>query len=112
MKYTRYDAPPAVRLRYHFRDRFGKDIVGAREYDPLTGEGIREIGDSGIMVPFFSPGGYVEVDGHTNPSQEALTALFTATQATLDNKVMDTVVKKVETDVTLRKGKEINDPKV
>jgi hypothetical protein len=39
MKYIRYDAPPELRLRYHFRNRFGKDILGARDYDPTTGVG-------------------------------------------------------------------------
>lgn len=104
MKYVRYDAPPELRLRFHFRDKFGKDILWAREYDPVTGIGKRAVPESDAMIEFFLPEGYVEIDGHTNPSQEVLDALFANTQAVLNKDIMDKTVNKIEQGVTLRKG--------
>jgi hypothetical protein len=115
MKYVRYDAPPSLRLRFHFRDRFGKDIAGAREYDPITGEGKRELGDTGVLVPFFSPHGYVELDGHTNPTREALDAAFASVQTfasgepqPIESSNLDTVIKKTEQDTRLEEGLKAN----
>ena len=115
MRYVRYQAPPSLRLRYHFRDRFGKDIIGAREYDPVTGEGKRELGDTGVLIDFFSPQGYVELDGHTNPTREALDAAFASVQTftsgeaqPIESKNLDTVIKKTEQDTRLEEGLKAN----
>lgn len=104
MKYVRYDAPPELRLRYHFRDKFGRDIERARDYDPITGVGHRAVPESDALIEFFLPEGYVEIDGHTNPSQETLDALFANAQAVLNKDIMDKTVNKIEQGVTLRKG--------
>lgn len=108
MKYVRYDAPPELRLRFHFRDKFGEDIKGAREYDPATGEG-RGVPYPGApednLVPFFKPEGYVEIDGHVNPSEETLTAVFANSKAVLQKDIMDKVVKHIEQEVHYREGK-------
>jgi hypothetical protein len=105
MKYTRYEAPPEFRLRFHFRDKFGNDIKGAREYDPATGEGMALApGSEDLLIPFFKPQGYVEIDGHTNPSQETLNKLFeTADSKTVVGKEeLDTTVKMSEQDVRFK----------
>lgn len=99
MKYIRYEAPPELRLRFHFRNRFGNDIEGAREFDPETGEGVREVGHTGVMIPFYHAQGYVEIDGHVNPSAETLQALFANSQAVLQKELMDATVKKIEEHV-------------
>ena len=106
MKYTRYEAPPELRLRYHFRNRFGQDILRARDYDPVTGVGHRGVPDSDNLIEFFEPNGYVEIDGHTNPSQETLDALFTEGKAALNKELQDKIVNRIEQQVTLRKGQE------
>jgi hypothetical protein len=117
MKYVRYDAPPSLRLRFHFRNRFGKDIEGAREFDPVTGEGIREIGETGVMVPFFEPQGYVDLDGHMNPTREVLDMVFASVQTLksgepqpIESSALDATIKKAEQDERLRKGLESNEP--
>ena len=106
MKYIRYEAPPELRLRYHFRNRFGQDIERARDYDPETGVGHRYVPpeDSGILLEFFEPNGYVEIDGHTNPSQETLDALFAEGRTALNKDLQDKMVNRIEQQVTLRKG--------
>ena len=104
MKYIRYDAPPEMRLRFHFRNRFGQDILWAREYDPVTGIGIKAVPDSDNTIEFFEPNGYVEIDGHTNPSEEALQAIFNNSKAALQKEVMDKVVKQIEQEVHYREG--------
>lgn len=104
MKYVRYDAPPELRLRYHFRDKFGRDIERAREYDPVTGIGHRAVPGSDALLEFFLPEGYVEIDGHTNPSQETLDALFAEGKAALNKDLQDKIVNRIEQQVTLRKG--------
>lgn len=103
--YERYKAPPEFRLRFHFRDKFGKDIIGARTYDPETGEG-RALApgtseEDPTLIPFFKPHGYVEIDGHVNPSQEVLDHLFaTAGQGpVVDKQELDDNVKASEQDV-------------
>jgi hypothetical protein len=104
MKYTRYEAPPELRLRYHFRNRFGQDIERARDYDPETGIGHRAVPESDNLLEFFEPNGYVEIDGHTNPSQETLDALFENGKAMLNKDLQDKVVNRIEQQVTLRTG--------
>lgn len=104
MKYVRYDAPPELRLRFHFYNRFGQDIKRAREYDPETGHGIRAVPDSDNTLPFFEPGGYVSIDGHSNPSQEALEAIYANSKAVLTKEVMDATVKQIEQEVHFREG--------
>jgi hypothetical protein len=104
MKYVRYDAPSEMRLRYHFRNKFGKDIEFARDYDPDTGIGHIQYPGTDALVEVFAPGGYVEIDGHTNPSAEALQAIFANSKAVLEKAVMDATVKKIEQEVTYRKG--------
>ena len=115
MKYIRYNAPPEMRLRFHFRDKFGHDIYGAREYDPSTGEGKRlKIGltdeDENNLVEFFAPQGYVEIDGHTNPTEEALATIFEAGKASLNPEVMNETVKRTEEHVRFEKGTRENNP--
>jgi hypothetical protein len=107
--YERYKAPPEFRLRFHFRDKFGNDIKGAREYDPETGTGravapgteSRPTVEEEVLVPFFKPHGYVEIDGHTNPSQETLDKLFATAdgKAVPDKATLDKTVKMSEQDV-------------
>jgi hypothetical protein len=109
MKYVRYDAPPEIRLRYHFRDKFGNDILRSLDYDPATGIGhtyVRERADGTKegTIEYFRPGGYVEVDGHINPSPETLQALFANSKAVLTKEVMDATVKKIEQEVHYREG--------
>jgi hypothetical protein len=113
MKYVRYDAPPELRLRYHFRDKFGADIVGARDYDPETGichihpEGT----DEGVLIAVFKPHGYVEIDGHVNPTQEVLDGLFDNSKMVISNpEVLDRIAKKVSEDVRLEEGIKQNNP--
>jgi hypothetical protein len=110
MKYVRYDAPPELRLRYHFRDKFGRDIERARDYDPVTGVGHRAVPESDVLLEFFAAEGYVEIDGHTNPSQETLDALFSNGQTALNKDLQDKLVNRIEQQVTLRKGQaEVSD---
>lgn len=104
MKYIRYEAPPELRLRYHFRDKFGRDIERARDYDPVTGVGHRAVPESDALLEFFLPDGYVEIDGHTNPSQETLDALFNEGRTALNKELQDKMVNRIEQQVTLRKG--------
>lgn len=104
MKYVRYDAPPELRLRYHFRNKFGQDIERARDYDPVTGVGHKAVPESDNLLEFFAPDGYVEIDGHTNPSQETLDALFANGQTALNKDLQDKMVNRIEQQVTLRKG--------
>lgn len=104
MKYVRYDAPPELRLRFHFRDKFGQDIAFARDYDPETGVGHFQPPGSDALVEFFKPNGYVELDGHHNPSQETLDVLFKHGKAMLNKELQDRVVNDIEREVTLRKG--------
>ena len=105
--YVRYNAPPEFRLRFHFRDKFGRDIVGAREYDPETGIGrALAPGTEDVLIPFFKPHGYVEIDGHTNPSQETLDKLFATTvDSTIvpSKEELDSTVKMSEQDVRYEK---------
>jgi hypothetical protein len=110
--YVRYDAPPELRLRYHFRNRFGKDILGARDYDPVSGVGHKlNPNGTGDLVEFFEPNGFVEVDGHTNPSQEVLDALFKNTQIVISNReALDQIARRVSADVRLEEGKKANNP--
>lgn len=113
MKYVRYDAPPELRLRYHFRDKFGNDILRAREYDPETGicqiqpEGTRDE----VRVEVFKPGGYVELDGHVNPTREQLDALFQNSRMIISNPAaLDKIAKKVSEDVRHEQGFQQNNP--
>lgn len=97
--YERYKAPGEVKLRFHIRDKFGNDIFHSLDYDPETGVGHCYVPDSDVIIEYFKPGGYVEVDGHTNPSQEALYAIYATVHSTLDPTVLNATIKKVEQDV-------------
>ena len=109
MKYIRYDAPPELRLRYHFRNRFGEDILNARDYDPETGVGHKQPPGSQELVEFFQPDGYVEIDGHTNPSQEVLDALFQNSKMVISNPdALSKIARKVSEDVRYEKGKQLH----
>lgn len=108
MKYVRNDAPPEVRLRFHIRDKFGKDITHALDYDPDTGVGHCYVPNSEATIEYFKPQGYVEVDGHVNPSQEALQAIYESVKAGLSSEVMHETVKRIEEDVRFRKGTQEN----
>lgn len=106
MKYIRYDAPPELRLRYHFRDKFGNDILNARDYDPKTGVAhilpYKDAPEDTPLIEVFKPGGYVEIDGHINPSPETLDAIFANSKAVLDKAIMDATVKRIEQEVRFR----------
>jgi len=108
MKYVRYNAPPELRLRFHFRDKFGVDIENARDYDPVTGIGhclpYKDAPEDSKLIEVFKPGGYVEMDGHVNPSAETLDALFNNSKAVLQKEVMDATVNKIEQEVHYREG--------
>lgn len=104
MKYVRNDAPPELRLRFHIRDKFGEDILRTLDYDPETGVGHCYVPDSENTIEYFRPGGYVEIDGHVNPSAEALEAIYANSKAVLEKPIMDATVKKIEQEVTFRNG--------
>ena len=104
MKYVRYDAPPELRLRFHIRDKFGQDILRTLDYDPETGVGHCYVPDTENTIEYFRPGGYVEIDGHVNPSPEALEAIFANSKAVLTKEVMDATVKQIEQEVHYREG--------
>lgn len=113
MKYIRYDAPPELRLRYHFRDKFGQDILGARDYDPETGVcHIHPQGtDENVLIEAFKPNGFVEIDGHVNPSAEVLQALFDNSKMIISNPAaLDKIAKKVSEDVRFEQGLKENNP--
>jgi len=103
-KYVRNDAPPELRLRFHIRDKFGQDILRTLDYDPETGVGHCYVPDSENTIEYFRPGGYVEIDGHVNPSPEVLEAIFANSRAVLQKEVMDATVKKIEQEVHFREG--------
>lgn len=100
--YERFKAPPELKLRFHIRDKFGKDITHSLDYDPATGIGHCYVPNSDATIEYFKPGGYVEIDGHVNPSQEALDAIYTSVQAGFSWKVTEAVIKKIEQDVRLK----------
>ena len=104
MKYIRNDAPPELRLRFHIRDKFGNDILRSLDYDPDTGVGHCYVPDSDNTIEYFRPGGYVEIDGHVNPSREAMDAVYANSKAVLQKEVMDATVKKIEQEVHYREG--------
>jgi hypothetical protein len=104
--YERSKAPPEIKLRFHIRDKFGHDIFRSLDYDTDTGVGHCYVPDSDAIIEYFKPGGYVEIDGHVNPSPEALDALYQTVKSTLNPEVMNQVIKKVEQDVRFNKGKE------
>lgn len=106
--YERSKAPDAVKLRFHIRDKFGKDITNSLDYDTDTGVGHCYVPNSEAIVEYFKPGGYVEIDGHVNPSSEALEAIYQSVQSGLDSNVMHATIKKVEQDVRFNKGFEEN----
>jgi hypothetical protein len=108
MKYIRNDAPPELRLRFHIRDKFGQDITHSLDYDPSTGVGHCYVPHSDAIIEYFKPGGYVEIDGHVNPSEEALAAVYQSVQSGLDSNIMHATIKKVEQDVRFAKGTEEN----
>jgi len=97
--YERSRAPNEIKLRFHIRDKFGKDIIHSLDYNTDTGVGHCYVPNSDAIIEYFKPGGYVEVDGHVNPSEQALQAIYSNTSATLHPEVMNAVVKKVEQDV-------------
>ena len=103
--YERHKAPGALKLRFHIRDKFGHDIERSLDYDPRTGVGHRYVPGSDQTIEYFMPGGYVEIDGHVNPSEEALTAIYQSVEAGLSKEVMEKVIKKVEQDVRLKEGR-------
>lgn len=102
--YERSKAPDSIKLRFHIRDKFGHDITNSIDYDTDTGVGHCYVPNSEATIEYFKPGGYVEIDGHANPSQEALAAIYESVKAGLDSNVMHETVKRVEEDVRLRKG--------
>jgi hypothetical protein len=104
MKYVRNDAPPELRLRFHIRDKFGNDILRSLDYDPETGVGHQYVPESEARIEYFRPGGFVDIDGHVNPSAEALQAIYANSKAVLQKEVMDATVKMIEQEVTFRKG--------
>lgn len=106
--YKRYEAPDALKLRFHIRDKFGQDITHSLDYDPATGVGHCYVPGSDATIEYFKPGGYVEIDGHVNPSEESLAAIYSSIQSGFDKNVMDATIKKVEQDVRFNKGTEEN----
>ena len=104
MKYERSNAPPEVKLRFHIRDKFGIDIERSLDYDPETGVGHKYVPGSDAILEYFRPGGYVEIDGHVNPSLEALEAIYQSIRSKFDKNVMHETIKRVEEDVRFRKG--------
>ena len=106
--YERHKAPDAVKLRFHIRDKFGQDIFHSLDYDPATGVGHCYVPNSDATIEYFKPGGYVEVDGHVNPSEEALEAIYQSVKAGLDSNVMHATIKKVEQDVHFKQGTKDN----
>lgn len=106
--YERYKAPDALKLRFHIRDKFGIDITNSLDYDPETGVGHCYVPNSDAIIKYFKPQGYVEVDGHVNPTQEALAAIYQSVQSGFDSNVMHATIKKVEQDVRFNKGTEEN----
>lgn len=107
--YERHKAPGAVKLRFHIRDKFGRDITNSLDYDPETGVGHCYVPNSEAVIEYFKPQGYVEIDGHVNPSPEALEAIYESVRAGLDSNVMHETVKRVEENVRYRKGVEENE---
>lgn len=110
MKYVRNDAPPELRLRFHVRDKFGQDIYRTLDYDPETGIGhcyVPET-DPQMTIEYFKPGGYVEIDGHVNPSKETLETLYASMQEKqnlgTDSNIIDQTIKKSEQDVRFNQG--------
>jgi hypothetical protein len=97
MMYDREHAPGELKLRFHIRNKRGEDIQGALRYDPDTGHGFRR-DIYGKEQEFFVGGGYVEIDGHTNPIKEELDAIYASVRAHLRPEVMDAVVRKVIED--------------
>lgn len=108
--YERSKAPDAIKLRFHIRDKFGKDIERSLDYDPETGVGHCYVPNSDAIIEYFKPQGYVEIDGHVNPSSEALQAIYESVKAGLDSNVMHETVKRIEENVRYRKGLEENKP--
>jgi hypothetical protein len=110
MKYVRNEAPPELRLRFHIRDKFGSDIFRALDYDTDTGIGHCYSIGSDKIIEFFKPQGYVEVDGHVNPSQQVLDSIYNNTQSILNPQIMAATVNKITTDERFTKGFEENNP--
>lgn len=105
MKYVRYDAPSELRLRYHFRNRFGRDIIGARDYDPITGKGHKlNPNNPEKLDEFFEPNGFVDLDGHVNPSEELLNEMFIKHPMLQDKESNDLFIRKTEERLRLEKG--------
>lgn len=95
--YDREHAPGELKLRFHIRNKRGEDILGSLRYDPETGQGFRR--DSyGKEQEYYAAGGYVDIDGHTNPLQEELEAIYTSARAHLSREVMDATINKVIED--------------
>jgi hypothetical protein len=89
--YDREHAPGAIKLRFHLRDKFGIDIYNSLRYDPITGQGFkRDIrpGHEGEEVEYFKPGGFVEIDGIVNPTQEQMDVIYQSVNAGLSSEVM------------------------
>lgn len=97
MMYDRQHAPDELKLRFHIRNKRGEDILGALRYDPSTGQGFRR-DMYGKETEFFVGGGYVEIDGHSNPIREELEAIYASVRSHLSTEVRDAAVKKVVED--------------
>jgi hypothetical protein len=97
MMYDREHAPGELKLRFHIRNKRGEDILGALRYDPSTGQGFRR-DMYGKETEFFVGGGYVEIDGHSNPIREELEAIYASARSHLSTEVRDATVKKVIDD--------------
>jgi hypothetical protein len=105
MMYDREHAPGELKLRFHIRNKRGEDILGALRYDPESGQGFkRDI--YGHEIEFFQGGGYVEIDGHTNPIKEELDAIYTSVRAHLSRDIQSAVIKKVIEDARANTNKE------
>lgn len=93
-----------MKLRFHIRDKFGVDIYHSIDYDPETGVGHRYVPDSEEIIEYFKPGGYVEIDGHTNPTQKTLDAIYSSVHAGYNENVMHATIKQIEQDVRVDEG--------
>lgn len=95
--YDREHAPGELKLRFHIRNKRGEDIIGSLRYDPETGQGFKRASD-GSEQEYFNAGGYVDIDGHTNPLPEELAAIYQSVQSHLSPEVRDATIKKVIED--------------
>ena len=106
--YDREHAPGEIKLRFHIRNKRGEDIHGSLRYDPDTGQGFRR-SPTGGEEEYFAGGGYVEIDGHTNPLREELDAIYASVKAGYSTDVKDAVVNRVIEDIARQQREEGTD---